>query len=128
MGYRDSNQDILGFVHMIPSRARQRILDLASTQLSDGTCFHQYQPLTKKGNADVGGGFNDDPLWLILSVSAYIKETGDFKILKEKAGYSDIKKSKATLMDHLTLSLQYTLNHLGPHKLPLIGHADWNDC
>lgn len=128
MGYRDSNQDVLGFVHMIPSRARQRILDLASTQLSDGTCFHQYQPLTKKGNADIGGGFNDDPLWLILSVSAYIKETGDFKILKEKAGYSDIKNSKATLMDHLTLSLQYTLNHLGPHKLPLIGHADWNDC
>jgi cellobiose phosphorylase len=128
MGYRDSNQDILGFVHMIPSRARQRILDLASTQLSDGTCFHQYQPLTKKGNADIGGGFNDDPLWLILSVSAYLKETGDFKILKEKAGYADVKNSKATLMDHLILSLQYTLNNLGPHKLPLIGHADWNDC
>src|SRR5208283_2995569 len=56
MGYRDSNQDILGFVHMIPQRARQRLLDIAGTQLSDGTCFHQYQPLTKKGNADIGGG------------------------------------------------------------------------
>lgn len=128
MGYRDSNQDILGFVHIIPSRARQRILDLASTQLSDGTCFHQYQPLTKKGNADIGGGFNDDPLWLILSTVAYIKETGDFSILDANAGFADVKNSKSTLIDHLHLSIQYTMNHRGPHGLPLIGHADWNDC
>ncbi|MGE5498090.1 MAG: GH36-type glycosyl hydrolase domain-containing protein [Syntrophothermus sp.] len=128
MGYRDSNQDILGFVHMIPSRARQRILDLAATQLSDGTCFHQYQPLTKKGNADIGGGFNDDPLWLILSTGAYIKETGDVSILEEKSGFADIKDSDSTLMDHLHRSISYTLNNRGPHGLPLIGHADWNDC
>jgi len=128
MGYRDSNQDILGFVHMIPSRARQRILDLASTQLSDGTCYHQYQPLTKKGNTEIGGGFNDDPLWLILSTAAYIKETGDKSILNENCGYADIPDSKATLLDHLHLSLHYTLNNRGPHGLPLIGHADWNDC
>ncbi len=128
MGYRDSNQDVLGFVHMIPERARQRILDIASTQLSDGTCYHQYQPLTKKGNADIGGGFNDDPLWLILSTSAYIKETGDTTILDEKIGYADKPDSNATLMDHLHLSLNYTLNNRGSHGLPLIGHADWNDC
>jgi cellobiose phosphorylase len=128
MGYRDSNQDILGFVHMIPAWARQRILDLAATQLSNGACFHQYQPLTKKGNADIGGGFNDDPLWLILSVSAYIKETGDSTILQEAIGFSDRRDSQATLLDHLKISLQYTLDHRGPHGLPLIGHADWNDC
>jgi cellobiose phosphorylase len=128
MGYRDSNQDILGFVHIIPSRARQRILDIASTQLSDGTCYHQYQPLTKKGNADIGGGFNDDPLWLILAVASYLKETGDYAILNEKILYQDDENSGATLFDHLKLSVHYTLNHLGPHGLPLIGHADWNDC
>jgi cellobiose phosphorylase len=128
MGYRDSNQDILGFVHIIPARARQRILDIAATQLLDGTCFHQYQPLTKKGNADIGGGFNDDPLWLILSTSAYIKETGDFTILNEKIGYADLQNSEATLFDHLHISLEYTMDHRGPHGLPLIGHADWNDC
>ena len=128
MGYRDSNQDLLGFVHMIPSRARLRILDIASTQLSDGTCYHQYQPLTKKGNADIGGGFNDDPLWLILSTSAYIKETGDLSILDEITGYADVENSRATLLDHLIVSVKYTLDHRGPHGLPLIGHADWNDC
>jgi len=128
MGYRDSNQDILGFVHLLPERARQRILDIASTQLSDGTCFHQYQPLTKKGNADIGGGFNDDPLWLILSTAAYIRETKDLTILDEPCGYADKKGSKDTLLHHLETSIAYTLNNRGPHALPLIGHADWNDC
>lgn len=128
MGYRDSNQDILGFVHMIPAWARQRILDIAATQLSDGTCFHQYQPLTKKGNSDIGGGFNDDPLWLLLSCASYIKESGDKTILDEQIGFADIENSKATLMDHLKISIEYTLNNLGPNGLPLIGHADWNDC
>jgi len=128
LGFRDSNQDLLGFVHMIPERSRQRILDIAGVQLSDGSCYHQYQPLTKKGNKAVGGGFNDDPLWLIVSTCAYIKETGDYSILNEKVGYSDISESKNVLLDHLFLSIDYTLNNLGPHNLPLIGHADWNDC
>ncbi|MBN1466247.1 glycosyl transferase [candidate division KSB1 bacterium] len=128
MGYRDSNQDVLGFVHMIPDRARERILDIAATQLSDGTCYHQYQPLTKQGNANLGSGFNDDPLWLILSIAFYLKETGDFTILAEKIGYADVESKEATLMDHLDVSIEYTMKHRGPHRLPLIGHADWNDC
>lgn len=61
MGFRDSNQDLVGFVHLIPERARERIIDIASTQFPDGGCYHQYQPLTKRGNNDIGGGFNDDP-------------------------------------------------------------------
>ena len=96
MGFRDSNQDLLGFVHLIPDRARQRILDLAATQLSDGTCFHQYQPLTKKGNAEIGGDFYDDHLWLVLSTCAYIKETGDASILDEPVGYADTPGSGET--------------------------------
>jgi cellobiose phosphorylase len=128
MGFRDSNQDLLGFVHMIPSRARQRILDIAATQLTDGTCYHQYQPLTKKGNAEVGGDFYDDHLWLVLSVVSYIKETGDLGILKEPCGYADKEVKGADLLGHLELSIAYTMKKRGPHGLPLIGHADWNDC
>lgn len=130
MGYRDSNQDLLGFVHLVPEKARQRLLDIAATQLSSGLCFHQYQPLTKQGNADIGGGFMDDHLWLILSSCAYIKETGDTAVLDECIGYADEPKDgkTATLMDHLELSIQYCLDNRGPHGLPLIGHADWNDC
>ena len=128
MGFRDSCQDLLGFVHLIPDRARERIIDIASTQFEDGGAYHQYQPLTKKGNADIGSGFNDDPLWLIAGTAAYIRETGDFGILSETVPY-DGDWSKATdLMEHLRRSFNFTVNNLGPHKLPLIGRADWNDC
>lgn len=128
MGFRDSCQDLLGFVHLIPDRARERILDIAATQFEDGSAYHQYQPLTKKGNLDIGSGFNDDPLWLIACVSAYIKETGDIGILNEMVPFDNNEEKSQTLMEHLRRSFQYTNTHLGPHKLPLIGRADWNDC
>jgi cellobiose phosphorylase len=128
MGYRDSNQDLLGFVHMIPERARERILDLAATQLKNGGSFHQYQPLTKRGNNDVGSGFNDDPAWLVLAVAAYLKETGDWTILDMPVQYENEPGSETSLYEHLQRSLQYTLDRLGPNDLPLIGRADWNDC
>ncbi|MBL8063640.1 MAG: glycosyl transferase [Anaerolineales bacterium] len=128
MGFRDSNQDLLGFVHLIPERARERILDLAATQLETGGAYHQYQPLTKRGNNDVGSGFNDDPLWLVLAVTAYVKETGDFSILDEQVPYDNKPGSEEALYGHLQRSIQYTLDRLGPNELPLIGRADWNDC
>ena len=128
MGFRDSCQDLLGFVHLIPERARERIIDIASTQFPDGSAYHQYQPLTKQGNLDVGSGFNDDPLWLIAAVSAYLKETGDYGILDELVPFDCKKGSEVPLFEHLNKSFHYTATHLGPHKLPLIGRADWNDC
>ncbi len=128
MGFRDSNQDLLGFVHQIPERARERILDIAATQFIDGGCYHQYQPLNKKGNNDIGGGFNDDPLWLILGTSAYIKETGDYGILNEQVPFDSDPNNTDTLLDHLRRSFNHVTENLGPHGLPLIGRADWNDC
>lgn len=128
LGFRDSNQDLLGFVHMVPERARERIVDLAATQLPTGGAYHQYQPLTKRGNNDVGSGFNDDPHWLIVGVAAYLKETGDWGILDEKVPYDNQPGSETPLYEHLQRSFRYTLDRLGPHGLPLIGRADWNDC
>ena len=130
MGFRDSNQDLLGFVHLIPERARQRILDIAATQLSDGTCYHQYQPLTKKGNAEIGGDFYDDHLWLVLSTCAYIKETGDLVHPGRARADTPTKPGQAgeNLLHHLETSSPTPCNNRGPHGLPLIGHADWNDC
>jgi cellobiose phosphorylase len=128
MGFRDSNQDLLGFVHLIPERARERIIDIASTQFRNGSAYHQYQPLTKRGNSDIGSGFNDDPLWLIAGVSAYVRETGDISILKENVPYDNDMSVATTLMEHLKRSFDFTVNNKGPHGLPLIGRADWNDC
>jgi len=128
MGFRDSNQDLLGFVHLVPERARLRILDIAATQFPDGSAYHQYQPLTKRGNNDVGSGFNDDPLWLISGVAAYIKETGDYSILDEIVPFNNDDKLADTLFIHLKRSFDYTVKNKGPQGLPLIGRADWNDC
>ncbi len=128
MGFRDSCQDLLGFVHLIPERARERIIDIANTQFEDGSAYHQYQPLTKRGNLAVGSGFNDDPLWLIAGTAAYLRETGDFSILDELCAFDNDESKAVPLMEHLRRSFNYTVTHKGPHKLPLIGRADWNDC
>ena len=128
MGFRDSCQDLLGFVHLVPERARERIIDIASIQFADGSTYHQYQPLTKRGNADVGSGFNDDPLWLVACTAAYIKETGDRSILDVPTPFNNEEGTEAPLMEHLRRSVRYTVEHKGPHGLPLIGRADWNDC
>jgi len=128
VGFRDSNQDLLGFVHMVPERARERLTDLAATQLQNGGAYHQYQPLTKRGNNDIGSGFNDDPLWLVLSVAAYLKETGDISLLSEPVPFDNKIGTEKPIYEHLRRSISYTLARLGPHSLPLIGRADWNDC
>lgn len=128
MGFRDSNQDLVGFLHQIPERARERIIDIASTQFPDGGCYHQYQPLTKKGNNEIGQGFNDDPMWLIFGTVHYLKETGDFSILDEMVPFDNERGSEKSLFYHLTVSFNHVINNLGPHGLPLIGRADWNDC
>ncbi|MDY5332132.1 MAG: glycosyl transferase [Porcincola intestinalis] len=128
MGFRDSCQDLFGFVHLIPEKARQRIIDIASTQFEDGSAYHQYQPLTRRGNADIGSGFNDDPLWLIAGTAAYIRETGDFSILDESVPFDNDEATCVPLFEHLTRSFEYTVTHKGPHGLPQIGRADWNDC
>ncbi len=128
LGFRDSNQDLLGFVQMVPARARQRILDLASTQLPTGGAYHQYQPMTKRGNDAIGANFNDDPHWLVLGVAAYLRETGEWGILDELVPYENEPGSETPLYEHLQRSIQYALDRIGPHGLPLIGRADWNDC
>src|SRR5688572_30255569 len=128
MGFRDSNQDLLGFVHLVPERARERILDIAATQFEDGSAYHQYQPLTKRGNNEVGSGFNDDPLWLISGTAAYIKETGDVSILDERVPFDNDVSKAESLLEHCKRSFDHVIKNLGPHGLPLIGRADWNDC
>ena len=119
MGFRDSNQDLLAFCMLDPQRARRRLIDLASIQQASGGVFHQYQPLTKKGNDDIGSGFNDDPLWLVLSIATYLKETGDWTILDEVIPYEDDPSQRETLFLHLNRCLQYTVEPFGPAQSPV---------
>ena len=129
IGFRDTSQDMLGAVHQLPQeRIRERLYAVAATQFEDGSAYHQFQPLTKRGNADIGSNFNDDPLWLILGVGGYIKETGDVDFLKQQVPFDNDEKNTQTLFEHLRRSYHYITDHIGPHGLPLIGRADWNDC
>lgn len=129
LGFRDTSQDMLGAAHQLPAkRIRERLYDVAATQFEDGSAYHQFQPLTKRGNADIGSNFNDDPLWLVLGVGNYIRETGDKDFLKVDVPFDNSETNKATMFEHLRRSYNYIPNHMGPHGLPLIGRADWNDC
>ena len=129
LGFRDTSQDMLGAAHQLPKeRIRERLYDVAATQFEDGSAYHQFQPLTKRGNADIGSNFNDDPLWLVLGVGNYIRETGDVDFLKIDVPFDNSETNKATMFEHLRRSYNYIPNHIGPHGLPLIGRADWNDC
>ena len=129
LGFRDTSQDMLGAAHQLPKeRIGERLYAVAATHFEDGSAYHQFQPLTKRGNADIGSNFNDDPLWLVLGVGNYIRETGDEDFLKIDVPFDNSETNKATMFEHLRRSYNYIPNHLGPHGLPLIGRADWNDC
>ena len=148
MGFRDSNQDTLGFAHIIPKEVRKRILELATMQFITGDTFHQYSPITKKGALY---GYSDDPLWLVVSVANYIKQTGDWDILKEEVNFATKEESLPTqvghhdyvykpedkvkkgvkhapLYDHLKAGVVFSSKNTGPHGIPKAGFADWNDC
>ena len=130
MGFRDSNQDTLGVVHALQKKVRQRILELAKNQFIDGHVYHLYYPLTGEGGwppyaKEQMKFFSDDHLWLILSTCEYIKETGDMSILDENVKF--VEGSSASLYEHLKRSIDFTLNNMGKHDLPLLGTADWND-
>ncbi|MGE5588708.1 MAG: GH36-type glycosyl hydrolase domain-containing protein [Clostridia bacterium] len=127
IGFRDGSQDVLGALHQVPSSAKTRLRELASIQFAAGNTYHQYSPLTKQGNNDIGSGFNDDPMWLVIATAQYLKETGDLEVLSTEAPFADDPRP-VTLEEHLRRCMSYILANLGPHGLPLIGEADWNDC
>jgi len=123
MGFRDSSQDILGILHAMPDVAKKRIIQLLKNQFKKGDAYHQYYPLTGEGD---GKGYSDDHLWIILSVANYLKETGDMAFLGAIIPYAN-NEGKGTVLEHLEKAIEFSLHDTGPHDLPLIRFADWND-
>jgi len=121
-GYRDSCQDIMGPVLTKPEWVHERILEMSKYQFSDGSTFHLYYPLTGGGERT---GHTDTPLWLPLAIMVYVKETGDFEILKQKTAYYEAEE--ATLLQHLYAAIDYTLANLTQNYLAKFGPGDWND-
>ena len=138
LGFRDSSQDVMGVLAGASEDAKELIRKLLSVQNPDGSAMHQFFPLTmeaNEGDSREGGTKNyygDDNLWIILSVCAYLKETGDYDFLNEEISFYDKelpveKREKGTVLDHLKRSLAFTKSNTGQHGLPLLGFADWND-
>ena len=139
MGMRDSAQDCLGVMASVPQEACELIRTLLGFQLADGSCMHQFNPLSEVANAgdsremeDRPHFYSDDHLWLVLAVAAYLKETGDFAFLEEVIPFYDPKKKAkseeaVSVCEHIRRGLDFTRTHIGRHGLPLLGFADWND-
>ncbi len=120
-GFRDTSQDTIAITISAPEKAKSRILMLARQMQSDGKVYHHFY-------GDGEGEFTkhcDDPLWFILAVTDYIKETGDFGILELKEPFSDNRQG--TVLDHLMSVLTFVKGNLGAHGLPVFGRGDWND-
>lgn len=124
MGTRDSSQDILGALCLTPHAPRTLLLELAGIQFREGSMYHQFFPLSAEG--DGGNSFSDDALWFVMAVTEYLKASGDMALLAEPVRWAD-DPEPAPLLDHLKAAVDYTDRMRGPHGLPLILLADWND-
>ena len=138
LGFRDSSQDVMGVLASVPEDGKNLIKKLLSVQLSNGSAMHQFFPLTMEANEgdsrEEGDKqwYGDDQLWIVQSVSAYLKETGDYDFLNEEITFYSktlplAEREKGTVLDHLKRALEFTKTHTGQHGLPLLGFADWND-
>ncbi|MGQ9478961.1 MAG: GH36-type glycosyl hydrolase domain-containing protein [Thermoproteota archaeon] len=132
MGTRDSAQDTLGTIHNDPKHARRVLKMLWRLQFIDGHTWHQVLPLTGEGGPGLAAEapekpqwFSDDHLWLVLATCNYLRETGDLIFLDEKIPYQDGEEE--TVWQHIMRAVGFTLGKRGPHGLPLIGFADWDD-
>ncbi len=139
IGFRDSSQDVMGVIPQIPDEARDLMEKLLSAQSVDGSAYHQFNPLTMvagRGDSmeyeDRPHWYSDDHLWIVLAVSAYVKETGNYGFLgKIVPFYEKDREEKpletASVLAHLRRGAAFTREHTGAHGLPLLGFADWND-
>jgi cellobiose phosphorylase len=132
MGTRDSGQDTLGTVHAVPGHARRTLKRIWRLQFADGHTWHQYFPLTGEGGPGLAEEFPDwpqwfcdDHLWLVIATCAYLRETGEYDHLDEPVSFVD--GGEDSVWEHMMRAVAFTREHLGPHGLPRIGFADWDD-
>lgn len=124
IGFRDTNQDSLGMMHIIPDQVKEKIKLLAQNMFEDGHCMHSFFP---GGGSAEGKKYGDDHIWILLSTYYYICETGDLAFLDEEIAYLETER-KGTLFEHLNRAIEYALRETGHYGLPKMFFADWNDC
>jgi cellobiose phosphorylase len=140
IGFRDSSQDVMGIMAQAPDEGRSLLEELLRMQKGDGSAMHQFNPLTMIANQgdsrETEGAlpyYGDDHLWIVLSASSYLKETGDLRFLDEVIPFYEKDRNgrpmeAGTVLDHLERAIDFTRTNQGSHGLPLLGFADWNDA
>jgi cellobiose phosphorylase len=139
MGFRDSSQDVMGAMVNMPEQGRRLIEKLLQVQKRDGSAMHQFNPMTMVANEgdsreveEAPKYYSEDHLWIVLAISAYLKETGDLAFLDEVVPYYEKDAEEhplesGTVLDHMRRALVFIEHNVGAHGLPLLGFADWND-
>lgn len=147
LGYRDTSQDSMTVPHSNPEKCRQRIVELLRALVSKGYGLHLFQPEwfepdhqvkpfksptlipTPDKNDMIHGidqACSDDALWLVSSITEFVKETGEFSFLDETITYAD--GGSGTVYEHMTRILDFSNEQVGSTGICKGLRADWNDC
>ena len=130
LGYRDTVQDMLAVTHAIPEHVRERLDLILTGQTAEGGALPLVKPLTHNPGHEptppIEKYRSDDALWLPITVANFVYETGDVNYLDTTLPYAD--HGSATVFEHLTQALTFSLAHRGTNGLVQGLQADWNDC
>jgi len=130
LGYRDTVQDFMGVMHIIPKEASKRLELMITGQCSTGGAMPIVMAFSHKPGKEKlpkeDEYRSDDCLWLFNAIPTYVKETGDIDFYNKVLPYAD--KGKATVLGHLRKALEFNLKRTGKNGLPSGLSADWNDC
>ncbi|MBP7147903.1 MAG: glycosyl transferase family 36 [Acidobacteria bacterium] len=122
-GFRDQLQDSQVWLTIDPARCRSQIGLHAAHQFADGSVYHWWHPLSEQGHVT---RMTDDLLWLAFVTAAYLRETGDFSVLEDRAPFLD-DSAPASLAEHVDRAFTRVFGRTSPRGLPYIGAGDWND-
>jgi N,N'-diacetylchitobiose phosphorylase len=130
LGYRDTVQDFMGVMQIIPKEAKQRLELMITGQCSTGGAMPIVMAFAHKPGKEKPPKEDeyrsDDCQWLFNAITTYVKETGDIDFYNKVLPYAD--KGKATVLGHLRRAIEFNLKRTGKHGLPSGLLADWNDC
>ena len=130
LGYRDTVQDLLGVMHLIPEEAGKRLELMITGQVSTGGAMPVVKPFAHNPGTEPAPSEkdyrSDDCLWLFNTIPAYVKETGNINFYEKVLPYAD--KGEATVLGHMKRAIEFNLERSGKHGLPCGLLADWNDC
>jgi cellobiose phosphorylase len=123
--FRDTMQDALAVATFDPEFARERIRMILATQANDGSGNFNFYPFAPKLKVSLEPLRCDNTVWPIMTIANLVNETGDLSFFEERIPFRD--GGDASVYEHVRLGLELIWARRGPHGLPTLFDADWND-